>query len=109
MIGPGDAQPVLGQAGDLLGRVGADLLQQRADEVLEDLLVAGDAGRLQGPADPLLHLVDQAGDDADDQVLLGAHVGHEAVHAVEHLEDRADPLLAVGLHRRGFRQSRVSV
>ena len=57
----GNSQPVLGQAGDLLCGVDADLLQQRTDEVLEDLRLAGDAGRLEHPADPLLDLIDQPG------------------------------------------------
>ena len=67
------------------------------------------ARRLQGPADPLFGRVDQAGNDADHEVVLRAHVGHHDVDAVEDLQDRADPLLAVGLHGADFAQREVRI
>ena len=107
--GGGDSEPILRQAGDLLGGVGADLFQQGADEVVEDFARVGHARGLQGLADPLLHAVDPAGDDPHDEVFLDAHVGRQEVQAMKDFEDGADAFLAVGLHQPDFAQGVVGV
>ena len=104
VIGAGDAQAVFRQGGDLLGASLADLLQQRATKCSRVPVGLGTPGVCRALADPLLHLVDQPGNDPHAEMRLGAHVGHQDMEAVEDFEDGADALLPVRLHGADFAQ-----
>ena len=99
-----DSQPVLRQAGDLPGGVDLNLRQERVDKCVKDFLFGGHARGLQSLTNPRLNLVDQNGNDSQDQVFLHAHVGDHRMHSMEHLQDGPHAFFAMRLQRADFSQ-----
>ena len=100
-------RPILRQAGDLLRGIDADLLQQRADDVLESSSGSGTPGVCKAWPIHCSTPSIRRGTIRTTRWSCSAHAGHHDVDAVEHLEDRPHAASRRASSGRGSRQGRT--